>query len=476
MQQVEMFKGTDHRKQNPQNWLLKLEGAKFRYDTPDEQHLYTFSKHLKYGSKAHIWWRDELTIPNKASWVALKAAFHVKWPPITRAQPTMEEKQVKLFELKLTEDEVGTKVGDDKDNQVYSHVDWAQKVLAIAEDIEDDKGMLILIARNNLPLSIRTLLPNDISTWEKFTEGVSNISISCLTDEVDRDRSLRATTNAVANLTISQLTPRFTPYTHTPYRTPYQRTQPMPAEPQEQPTPRQPTQPTTPVPLPTTPNNCTNAPTDTYGRTTAQATINTPHFPAAPGSPLANRGGRYTKLAQQAVEDNIPYPDTDEGRQNYQAAITIWTQKYGSSQPDWSTGHFLLMPGSSRLGSNECYGCDKIGHRSDECGTPKHILDIEARWQSRINGLVRRRTHFIESPGGVPVFKIDAANIQIDPDVYDTTGLEFTDYEEAGNGQGLVNDGQASRDPQFTIVGAIGLHFHTTCNDPSHRHCLDYCS
>ena len=97
----------------------------------------------------------------------------------------MEEKQAKLFELKLTEDEVGKKVGDDKDNQVYSHVDWVQKVLSIMGDIEDDKGMLISIAHNNLPLSICTLLPNDISTWDKFAKGVSNISISCLTDEVD---------------------------------------------------------------------------------------------------------------------------------------------------------------------------------------------------------------------------------------------------------------------------------------------------
>jgi hypothetical protein len=342
MQEIEMFKGTDRHKQNPQNWLLKLDGSKFKYDAADKHRLYMFSKYLEYGSKAHIWWRDKLTPANKATWATLEATFHMKWPPITRAQPMMEEKQAKLSELRLTEDEVGRKVGDDEDDQVYSHVDWAQKVLTIAEDIEDDKGMLISIARNNLPLSIRTLLPNDISTWDKFAEGVSNISISRLTDEVDRDQSLRATTDAVANLTISQPTPRFTPYTRTPYRTPYQRTQPTPAEPQEQPTPCQPAQPTTPVPLPTTPNNRTNAPTDTYGGTTARATANAPHFLTVPGSPLANRGTSYTKLAQQAIKDNIPYPDTDEGHQNYQTAITIWTQKYSSSQPDWSTGHFPL--------------------------------------------------------------------------------------------------------------------------------------
>jgi hypothetical protein len=442
MQETELFKGTDRRKQNPQNWLLKLEGSKFKYDTADEHRIYTFSKHLEYGSKAHSWWNNELAPNDKSTWVALEAAFHKKWPPIARAQPTMEEKQAKLFELKLTEDEVGTKVGDDEDDQIYSHVDWAQKVLVIAEDIEDDKGMLISVARNNLPLSIRTLLPNDISTWEKFTEGVCDISISRLTDEVDRGRTLRATTDAIANLTISQPTPtsRFTPYTRTPYRTPYQRIQPTaPVEPLNQTTPRQPA---TPIPTPTTPNTPnprTNTSSDPFGGTTARANISAPRFPATPGSPLANRGGGgggYAKLAQQAVEDNLPYADTDDGRQKYQAAVTAWTHKHGSAQPDWNTGHLPLTPGSSPLGSNECYGCGRIGHRSDECEQTIRIPDIEARWRSRINGLVRRRNRFTESPGAVPIFKVDADEVQIDPDVYDTTGLEFTDYEEAGNGQG----------------------------------------
>ena len=58
----------------------------------------------------------------------------------------MEEKQVKLHNLKLTEEEVGKQVGDEEDNTLYSHIDWAHKVQVITEEIEDDKGMLILIA------------------------------------------------------------------------------------------------------------------------------------------------------------------------------------------------------------------------------------------------------------------------------------------------------------------------------------------
>jgi hypothetical protein len=436
MTQIELFKGSDRRKQNPQNWLLKLEGAKFQYDTSDEQRIYTFRKHLEHGSRAQAWWNDELTPDDKTTWEKVETAFHKKWPPAQRIQPTMEDRQEKLFSLKLTEDEVGEKIGDDEDELVYSHVDWALKILALAEEIEDDKGMLIPVARNNLPLSVRTLLPNDISTWDKFTDGVCNISISRLLDEKTRDKALRTTTEAVSNLTITQSTPRynFPTYQRTPYRTPYQRTQPTPAEPQEQPTAKQPSTPTTNF---RTPNTRTNATNDPYTGSTIRATNNT-RFLATPTSPSVDRGSGYVKLAQQSINDNRPYNDTEDGHQKYQIALASWTQKYGGIQADWSTGHIPLTPGSSPLGSNECYTCGKAGHRRDECSwTGNPIPDVEANWRARINGLLRpRRARFTETPGAVPVFIIDADEVEIDPDVYDTTGLEFTDYEDQGNGQG----------------------------------------
>jgi hypothetical protein len=327
-------------------------------------------------------------------------------------------------------------VGDEEDDMLYSHIDWAHKVQAIAEEIEDDKGMLIPIARANLPLSIRTLLPNDISTWDKFIEAVCAISISRLMDEVDRDKTLQATTTAVANLAISQLSPtaRYNPtFQRTPYRTPYQRAQPT--EPQEPPTPK----PTTSITVtPSTPNPRNNTPFESFGGSTLRATMGNTRIPAIPSSPLANRGGAYVKLAQQATNDNLPYPTTDDGRQRYQTAITAWMIKYGPTPADWSTDHFPLTPGTATLGSGECYNCGMAGHRSDECSsTDNPIPKLEANWRSCINGLLRpRRNRFTESSGALPVFIIDADRVEIDPGVYDTSELEFVEHEEQGNGQG----------------------------------------
>jgi hypothetical protein len=423
MPDVELFKGTDRRKENPQNWLRKLEGSKFKFDTADEQRIYTFSKHLDYGSKADIWFRTELTPHDKTSWAALEAAFHSKWPPLTRAVPSAEEKQVELCTLKLSEEEIGTKVGEDEDDQVWAHVDWALRVQALAEDIGDDKGMLISIARNNLPVSIRTLLPNDISTWQRFTDGVCNVSLSRLVDEADRDRTIKAASDAIANLTISSPPPRSNSvnYNRTPYHTPYQRLLPE--------TPLTPTPPQRPNPTAPNPSTFTTPPF-TPRSNAGNTLVNT----NASTTPLASGNAGFVTLAQQAMANNQPFPNTEEGRRKYTAAVARWLQKYGNVRPDWGTDHFPLTPGTSPLGSAECYLCGKAGHRRDNCPpTSIPIPDNEANLRARINGLVRGRVRFAESPGALPVFIIDAEEVAIDTNVYDTSSLQFRDEENQGN-------------------------------------------
>ena len=433
MVEIPPFKGTDRCKENPQNWLQRLEGSKFKYDTPDNEHIYTFSKHLEYGNKADTWFKA-LLITKKDTWEHLEIAFHVKWPPLARAVPTMEELQTEFFALTLTDEELGLKIGPVKGEEVYTHVDWALRVEALANDIGDDKGLLIPSARLNLPIAIRTLLPNDIATWPRFTVAVCDISLSRLTDETLRDRQLKAATNAIDNLSISSPS-RFTAPVP---RQPYQRFVPNPA-----------VEPSPPAPLPTPRQATTTTPTTPIRpqHIPTPYTLPTPHpLPPhmarpqlpMPDSPLANVSGNWGKLAQQAIMHNHPFPNTENGKREYAAAMVSWYAKYGDGKADWSTEHVPLLPGSSPLGSNECFTCGVAGHMRPDCPTPNNPIPIvKANWRARIMGIVRpKRGRFMESLGSLPIFQIDAEEVEIDPTVYDTSVLEFRDLDSQGKGQG----------------------------------------
>ncbi|KIM71668.1 hypothetical protein PILCRDRAFT_16840 [Piloderma croceum F 1598] len=240
MTHIELFHGQNAHKQNPQNWLRTLEANKFKHDSDDDTCLYTFSKHLEYNSKANMWFRDELTPTQKDTWDKLITEFNRKWSAIAKVEPTKAKLQQKLLEIKLKNKE-------------------AQRVSELAEDIGDMQGLLISIIHNNLLVSICSLLPNDISTWPRFCDGVCNISLDHLGDEIECNNYLKSTNDTITNLTISsQLATHYNPpttnYQCTPYCTPFHRYQPM-AKPQ---TPSPPMQQTTTTPMnlnaPTTPS------------------------------------------------------------------------------------------------------------------------------------------------------------------------------------------------------------------------------
>ena len=373
MPPVKLFHGRNVRKQNPQNWLRTLEANKFKFNLDDDTRLYIFSKHLEFDSKADLWFRNELIPTQKNTWDRLVAEFNTKWPAVTKVEPTKAELQQRLLEVKLKDEDVGSKVGDDEDDQIWSHVDWAQRVRELAEDVGDTQGLLISIIRNNLPVAIRTLLPNDISTWTKFCDGVCNISIDRLGDEMERNSYLKSTNDAITNLTLSSPALRYnstsTPgYQRTPYCTPYHRYLPA-TEPQ---TPSPPARQTTTIPStptapskPTTPRAQGNLPTP-FTPTPFAARSNAGNAfaaPQTPAPPFATGKSGFEGLAQQAIANNSPYPNTDEGRRLYTTALATWKRIHGeNTTPDWSTGHFPLSPGTAPLGSSECFRCGMLGH------------------------------------------------------------------------------------------------------------------
>lgn len=208
------------------------------------------------------------------------------------------------------------------------------------------------------------------------------------------------------------------PPSRTPPRTPYTRTQSAPEPPTPTPTTAAPATPAPHIFAPSTP-------------------IRTPARNPWPTPSPTPAGNQLVALAQQAIAANQPPEATDEGQRQYTTAYNSWMTKYGGDKrPDFGTDHFPLTPGSSPMGSGECFQCGHTGHMGRDCVSTNKIPQQEATWRARVNGAVNpRRTRFAESPGLLPVFQIGDEDLEIDPAVYDTTELRFAD-DWQGNAQG----------------------------------------
>jgi len=195
----------------------------------------------------------------------------------------------------------------------------------------------------------------------------------------------------------------------------------------------------------TTPTNL-NAPT-TPSAPRARGILPTPYTPTpfasrsnadnafapaqAPATPFTTGKSGYETLAQQAIANNRPYLNTDDGRRLYTAAMAAWKRAHGDNVPDWSTGHLPLSPGTAPLGSSECFRCGMTGHMRPTCENLGHteIPKIESDWRARIHGIIKSR----RTRDTLPVFIIDSEEVTIDTSIYDTSVFEFADQEDQGN-------------------------------------------
>ncbi|KZP10637.1 hypothetical protein FIBSPDRAFT_962943 [Athelia psychrophila] len=429
MPELELFKGNDKRKENPQNWLRKLKGSKFKSDTPDAQRAFVFENHLEYDSDADTWFKS-LTQAVKDDWAQLETAFHQRWPPLTKVGPTKDALRAKFHLLLLKAEDIGLTIGEEPD-EVYTHVDWVQRAQTLAEKIGDTDGNLIAIAKNNMPTSLNIMLgSSDTSDWTKFTTAICALNINNLLLANRQNLAIDAATATLANMQIQGSSfARPAAYTQTSLyssprttnRTPYARMQSAP-----EPTTPSPAAPTTAATAPSTPTQRSFAPS-TPARTPARNA-----WPLTPSpTPISSQ---LVALAQQAVEANPPPDTTEEGRRQYNTACANWINKYGADRrPDFNTDHFPLTPGSSPLGSGECFNCGLTGHMGRDCASTTKIPAQESIWRARVNGAVNpRRARFAESPGTLPVFQIDAEDIEVDPEVYDTSELRFAE-DNQGN-------------------------------------------
>ena len=129
---------------------------KCKYDSKDHEKLWKFQLSLEVNSKADIWLKG-IVEKDRHTWDKLEELFHAQWPPRARIQELMKELYEWLMLMKLTEQELDTKVGEEG-KETWLHVEWMGKVKGIIDGIGDKENKSVPIIFDQLPLMIRLMI------------------------------------------------------------------------------------------------------------------------------------------------------------------------------------------------------------------------------------------------------------------------------------------------------------------------------
>ncbi|KAG6852656.1 hypothetical protein C0991_010150 [Blastosporella zonata] len=179
----------DQEDENPRDFIKKL--RKFvaygnMHQASDTEKIDYFSCSLKDGGPAEMWFED-LPSGEKDTWAHLLDAFDIRWPVTQRAAKNQEDRQEELGEIRITEEELGTK---EKVNgrEIHAHIAWADKAQHAANAIPDSNNLLVKMTRDNCPPLLKALVPASHKTWTAFFNAVCTINIDNLRERIEREK------------------------------------------------------------------------------------------------------------------------------------------------------------------------------------------------------------------------------------------------------------------------------------------------
>ena len=457
-----LFRGDYSAGEKPHIWFRRLE-SKFDDETSLATKLYQFSKNLEPGRPAEVWFHA-LAEHQKENWNYFYSEFTERWPLPTIVEPSREELLQKLDQTRLTKEEVGTTIERDGD-RVYTHVAWAEEVKTLIDVLDDAEGYLIPQVRRNLPLIIRLILPTNLNNWSAFLAAVTSISMDRIADQQENTDAIcndilqmmgimmgnkqpLAQQRNMATVTTGVAAANVNPVRHTgtsAYISKINTTTSMPSTPSTvrqtyTVTPTQPEQWNTVTRLPiSTPTNQRfnqpiNTPSGSFLSNNSESTLhtNSNQKTPIPQKPTPNRTQLTNQdLARKAIAVSSTFPDTPEGKANYQTALQAWEAVYPPAREvDFTTAPYPLTPGTAPLGSRECYRCGIPGHITRDHDPVIPAINIrEQHWRALVSRSLQTRARMDFS-------SISQTNTQDEepmlygPAIYNIAQLDFPEEYE----------------------------------------------
>ncbi|KAG1775750.1 hypothetical protein EV702DRAFT_1046647 [Suillus placidus] len=381
------FYGDYEKGEEPTDWIRKYQ-LSFPPSYSDTEKIARFELQCAAASPAESWFTN-LPATDKASWAQFLAAFRTQWPPPAQVTLTVTQKKDHIRALKKIEEENG-----DTSNGQRRSREWLKE---------------------NTPEILRDFLSDNYSTWTDFEADVAKVSASQLLKAKQRlamERKLRedvdklqtqanngrkptAPSPASSNQTTYGPVPAFR-YSYRFGTPPATMSQPQSVAPP--PTYQAPLLPAVPQ-IPQMPQG-SNLFTATAPVTRGNLFYG---YRGYPQTPTRSRGGspadRARTVAQYAT---IPHhPDSDMGRQAYTQQIQEWHTQHGTKAIPNSQRPYPLKPGTSPIGSRECFNCGMAmapPHQAYDCpNTP--LPPQETKWRETISRLVSRALAPAATPG-----------------------------------------------------------------------------
>ena len=373
---------------------IKIEDKKY---TTDAKKIECFRNNLDYGGTADLW-LDDLPDPDKATWEELVKAFYIEWPKTAVVKASKAERIRALKDWKLKLEELGKKTETLGGKEVWTHVKWADGIVAKAKDAEDTGGLLLQDVVDGLPTPVRDLIRHQPrTTYKELAEAVRAVDVVELRDGVskytkDEETARLARVNASPTRAIRESlanTHLQTDHTQRPYA-------PQQAYPPQQPR-----------------SGAADPFSSGGGRGTLFGPARGNQFAVprgiGPGALGVGRGlrpvvGRPPAGLNTLRDRPVPqrhhdlihfaitqHPNSEAGQTAYRAQVAEWHRANPGTTPD-EQHHYPLTPGSAPLGSRECYDCGQPGHTQ---GAPPPICpgqtlpNPERLWR-RIAGYIER--------------------------------------------------------------------------------------